>query len=265
MSGCNSINLENRVTVEGSENAAISFKLAGLGSRMISALLDYLLIMVTLFFLNLVMAMSGAIFVTDNIIVSIVVSLIVLMNFLIAWGYFITFELMWQGQTPGKKVMNIKAVRDDGRPLDFLNSFLRNILRIIDVFLNLIPVGIVFMFINSREKRLGDMLGGTVVVKTPQPVKPVSPRGKISSLSPATGEMPGCGQLENRLHHLEVEEIEMLREYLMRYFIIHPDYRGRLNQKFSAYFAEKLGVNPPEDRAEQFLEYLRNALFGGSR
>jgi uncharacterized RDD family membrane protein YckC len=83
---------------------------------------------------------------------------------LIPLSYYIYFEGT-SGQTIGKKVMNIRVVKADGSPCDFVSAFLRNILRFIDSLV-IGLVGIIVIAVTEKRQRIGDIVAGTVVVKT---------------------------------------------------------------------------------------------------
>lgn len=83
--------------------------------------------------------------------------------FLIEWFYPVVFEV-YNGMTPGKKVVGIKVVHDNGTPVGFSSSLIRNLIRSIDFLPLFNVVGSVTMVLNSRFKRLGDIAAGTLVV-----------------------------------------------------------------------------------------------------
>lgn len=89
--------------------------------------------------------------------------LILIAVFLIEWFYPVVFELSW-GATPGKKAMQLKVVHDNGTPISFKASVLRNLLRAADFFPLCYGTGLVTMVCNKEFKRLGDIAAGTLVV-----------------------------------------------------------------------------------------------------
>ena len=91
--------------------------------------------------------------------------LILIGIFIIEWFYPVFFEVH-NGMTPGKKVMDLQVVHDDGTPVSWTSSILRNFIRTVDFlpFLNI--TGLVAMLLNARFKRLGDFAAGTIVVYT---------------------------------------------------------------------------------------------------
>jgi uncharacterized RDD family membrane protein YckC len=91
-------------------------------------------------------------------------ALLILSLFLAVWGYFIFWESVWSGQTPGKYACGIRVMRDGGFPIDFRAALLRNIARYLDFLPLFYGVGAVSMFFSKDSKRLGDFVAGTIVV-----------------------------------------------------------------------------------------------------
>jgi uncharacterized RDD family membrane protein YckC len=87
-------------------------------------------------------------------------------NFILDWFYHMGFEVFGNGRTPGKRIMGIQVVKNDGSPVDPGASFLRNILRFADGFLYLYLAGFLSMAASPGFRRFGDWAGGTLVVYT---------------------------------------------------------------------------------------------------
>lgn len=88
------------------------------------------------------------------------------LSIVLFFAYFIYFEAEY-GQTLGKMVMDIMVVTEDGNPIDYRESAVRNLLRIIDWIPHpLYIVGLIAIYLTDRNQRLGDLLADTVVVKT---------------------------------------------------------------------------------------------------
>ena len=83
--------------------------------------------------------------------------------FLIAFAYFVVMEKT-QGATLGKKLMGLKVVRENGEPMDWGASVIRNILRLIDGFAFYL-VGAIVVWVSKKKQRLGDMAAKTLVVR----------------------------------------------------------------------------------------------------
>ncbi len=256
----NNFSLDRKLLVEGAENTDLSFSLAGLGSRILAYFLDSLIQSVAMFLLLLIFGISGLIIPLPyeaGEYVAIALGLLVV--FLFFWGYFIIFELAWNGQTPGKKALGIKVVLEDGRPVTFMASFLRNILRVADFLPLSYAVGIISIFVHAGEKRLGDMVAGTLVVKDPRMVPPASFPTLLGREQAAMPASETETSLRQRAHHLSVGEVELLRDFLQRRFTLEAENRHDLALRLGMTLALKLKMEPPAD-PERFLESLAQTL-----
>lgn len=107
--------------------------------------------------------------------------------FLIEWFYPVLFELR-SGATPGKKAMGIQVIQDNGTPVCWSSSLIRNLVRAADFFPFLYGFGLLAMLANRDFKRLGDMAAGTLVVYCERSatrqalplVDPIAPPGDLS-------------------------------------------------------------------------------------
>ncbi len=88
--------------------------------------------------------------------------------FALLWGYYVVFEALWDGQTPGKRAMELRVVSVDGAPIGWMASFVRNLLRTVDM----LPVGygaaLVTSLVDPWGRRLGDIVARTLVVHAPR-------------------------------------------------------------------------------------------------
>jgi len=84
--------------------------------------------------------------------------------FLIFWAYPILFEVLWDGQTPGKKAMSLRVVNGDGAPVGWLPAITRNLLRTVDMLPFGYAAGLIACLADPHARRLGDMVAGTLVV-----------------------------------------------------------------------------------------------------
>jgi uncharacterized RDD family membrane protein YckC len=89
-------------------------------------------------------------------------SLFLLLYFVIDWFYGVLFETFWNGQTPGKYVLGLRALSDNGQPINGMQAALRNIFRAADIMFGL--GCLVVAALNRKYQRLGDLVAGTIVV-----------------------------------------------------------------------------------------------------
>jgi len=99
--------------------------------------------------------------------------LLLLVFFLLDWGYAVLFEVLGNGMTPGKRMQGLQVLREDGLPVGWRESMLRNLLRVIDFMPLLYGVGLVTMLLDGHFRRVGDIVAGTVVVYREKPPKPI--------------------------------------------------------------------------------------------
>lgn len=156
----------NRVKLQTPESVELEFTLAGIGSRALALLIDYIALYLglALFWFAWLTFSTEILRVFENArnLDLWLIAIALLLHFFIYVGYFVFFEVFWQGQTPGKRYAKIRVIRDDGRRVGIQQAALRALLRPIDDFLFL---GAFLILLGRREKRLGDMVAGTLVIQ----------------------------------------------------------------------------------------------------
>ncbi|MGH9762203.1 MAG: RDD family protein, partial [Blastocatellia bacterium] len=127
--------LDDELVIETPERVELRFVLASIGNRFIAAAIDHL-IQITLIVGMILIAAFGENG-TSKLAASdtLAAILVIVAFFLIYWGYFVFFETIWSGQTPGKRIMRLRVVREDGRPVRFFEVFVRNLLRVLIDFM----------------------------------------------------------------------------------------------------------------------------------
>ena len=158
--------LDDFLAIDTPENVVFGYEVVGIGSRFLAALVDTLLIAALQFLVNGVLLLILANFYSllggeENWILAIVG----LIAFAFLWGYYILFEMLWNGQSPGKRMAGLRVIRADGTPITLAESVIRNLVRIVDFLPIFYGVGVVTMFVNSQGRRLGDLAASTLVVR----------------------------------------------------------------------------------------------------
>lgn len=200
-----------RFIVETPENVKFDYQVAGIGSRFLAILIDSLLqgaIYVFLFLLLVILSTRTTSFDLPPAIYDYIGVAVLLVLFIIQFGYFMFFEIIWAGQTPGKRLFGLRVTKDNGYPLHALDSVIRNVIRIIDFFPIAYGIGLVTMFFNDRAKRLGDYAAGTLVVKTRANYKLTDFR-QIESGASLDSDLPGVERIPEA-------DIEMVESFLRR-------------------------------------------------
>jgi uncharacterized membrane protein SpoIIM required for sporulation/uncharacterized RDD family membrane protein YckC len=158
---------DRQVRIETPEHVAVGYRLADLGSRFTALVLDGLLLLVLLlaFWLGIPF-LVGQVGPLPAMVAGWGMGALVLIGFVLTWGYFVFFEAFRGGQTPGKRAIGIRVVHDGGYPLTLRGAAIRNLLRVVDsqpAFSWLIGGGV--MLLHPSTKRLGDLAAGTIVVR----------------------------------------------------------------------------------------------------
>lgn len=167
--------LDTRIEIVTPENIAFQYQVAGPFRRLPAYLLDVFFRVATVVVLLLfIMLLAGAVGQPG-----IGAGVWLIIWFLLDWFYGGLFEAFWNGQTPGKRLMRIRVVSDEGQPISGLQAVLRNLLRSVDAlpvlavsvefYLPTYLLGLLVAMSNDRFQRLGDLAAGTMtVVEEPQ-------------------------------------------------------------------------------------------------
>lgn len=160
---------EDTLIIETPERVPLHFALASIGNRFLACAIDHAIqvltaaLMVVAFLLLAKYSSLG-----DELANAPkwVIAALIIVLFLIISGYFAFFEWIWSGQTPGKRWMKLRVIREDGRPVTFWEASVRNLLRTFDMMpAPFYSIGLISVFISARDQRVGDMFAGTVVVR----------------------------------------------------------------------------------------------------
>lgn len=162
--------LDTRLQYETPEGVVLHLPVAGIIARGAAQLLDILLVSVLNFLIVMVFGFLGWIS---------GFGLLLIMIFLLQWGYPIMFEVMW-GYTPGKRAMGLRVCHDDGTPIGFRASVIRNLLRTVDFLPFGYALGCISLLLRRDFKRLGDVAANTLVVYDPS-VKKAAKNRALSS------------------------------------------------------------------------------------
>ncbi|MDQ2930983.1 MAG: stage II sporulation protein M [Gemmatimonadota bacterium] len=240
--------LERRVEIETPEQTVLSYTVAGVGSRTAAGLIDLVVIGISQLVLFLMLAVfDPALFSGKTTIEKMssawVSALWILVSFALLWGYYVVFEAIWDGQTPGKRMLGIRVVQDGGYSVSFGASAARNLLRFIDMQPGLFyAVGLVSVAANKSGKRLGDMVAGTFVVH--------ERRALISS---ATRSAPDVATRAAITSQLTEEEFALLGRFMARRTELDPVLRG----SFAAQLADRYRSHLVDNGSAPMAQLLR--------
>ena len=152
---------DTHIEVVTPENIALQYRVAGPFRRLPAYLIDLTVRGLVAFAAEIVFSVGFGYVGMEGL----GVGLTLVLWFLLAWFYGGVLEAYWNGQTVGKRLMQIRVVTVDGRPINGLQAVLRNILRTIDAQpVTLYLVGLAATSMNDRFQRLGDLACGSMVV-----------------------------------------------------------------------------------------------------
>ncbi|HSB11989.1 MAG TPA: RDD family protein, partial [Blastocatellia bacterium] len=122
--------LDDELVIETPERVELHYVLANVGNRFLAAAIDHLIQVsaIVIFIIGAGALSDWRLFNSMGVWTA---ALTVLVIFGIIWGYFVLFETLWSGQTPGKRIMRLRVVREDGRPVRFFEVFVRNLIRFV--------------------------------------------------------------------------------------------------------------------------------------
>lgn len=160
---------EETLIIETPERVPLHFALASIGNRFIACAIDHTIQIVSLIALVIIFLLIQDFSDFGNRLTSApkwVQAVLIVLVFLLMSGYFAFFEWIWNGQTPGKRWLKLRVIREDGRPISFFEAMVRNLLRNFDIMPGLFySVGLISVFATERDQRVGDLVAGTVVVR----------------------------------------------------------------------------------------------------
>jgi len=157
-------NYSDKLSIDTPENIMLDAEIAGFGSRFVAALIDYAVIALLLVGVTWLFAQSS---VRDRntTLIALFPPLYYIVVFLVTWGYHLIFELVWNGQTPGKRRAGIRVIQSNGLPVPVSAILIRNIIRLFDFLPFFYGLGLVMLFATKRTQRLGDLAARTVVIR----------------------------------------------------------------------------------------------------
>jgi uncharacterized membrane protein SpoIIM required for sporulation/uncharacterized RDD family membrane protein YckC len=227
--------LARRLEVETPEQVTIGFEIAGIGSRALAAIYDLLLLALLLLlmaiggtFLSLLSGWSAAVF--------------TIAGFAAAWGYFALFEGLWGGRTPGKRSTGIRVILDTGHPITLQAALVRNLVRIVDFQPGLSGlVGLLFVALHPKGKRLGDIVAGTIVIRDE-----ASALSSIGVAAGAASTEPMAATAVAPEARLQDEEYRLLDQFLRRAPQLPTDVRRRFQGDLASRFADRYAEWPAD-------------------
>ena len=212
---------EDVLIIETPERVPLHFALASIGNRFIACAIDHaiqittiILVAIGFFVIADFTSFEGALATAPKWVYAVMIIVL----FLILTGYFAFFEWLWSGQTPGKRWLKLRVIREDGRPITFFEASVRNLLRSFDMMpAPFYSIGLISVFASTRDQRIGDMIAGTVVVREREAEAPAFAKVFASPVSdPALRRSFKPVDFNASLASLTEAEIQVVETFLRR-------------------------------------------------
>jgi uncharacterized RDD family membrane protein YckC len=259
----------DQLNIDTPELVSIEMPLAGIGSRFIALLVDYLIWgagLVVLIVLGI--ALLPALHTFNRISAQWAEAIVIFIVFVVNWGYFTLFEAFWNGRTPGKRVAKIRVIQRSGRSIGLVESMARNLVRYVDQLPFFYAVGVIAMFVTRQHQRLGDLAAGTLVVRDSEPDSPLwADTGSRTFTAqifqqapipePHTAVMlPAMG-----IAKLSSMDLEVLEGFFARRLDMSLATRHALAERIASAIRAKSGLEMPAGASvETFLEAIARQL-----
>jgi uncharacterized membrane protein SpoIIM required for sporulation/uncharacterized RDD family membrane protein YckC len=241
--------LDQVIEIETPEQVTVTVTIAGIGSRAAAAAIDALIIALMVIAAWLLITVPGFGNLGEG---SVVLAIGLLVTFAIVWGYYVLFEGLRDGQTPGKRLLHLRVVQDGGYSVSLAASAVRNLVRILDMqpFPTAL-LGLAVALVSKSGKRLGDMAAGTIVVRehvTHMPVhKPTEDGGEYVQAV------------------LTEAEYALLQRFMERRESLEAQYKATLTRQLVERFAGRLpDAQTPMAALITLYERERNARVRGA-
>jgi len=212
---------EDILIIETPERVPLHFALASIGNRFLACAIDHAIQALVLAIIAIGFIVLANVSDLEGALASApkwVYAVMILLLFLILSGYFGFFEWLWSGQTPGKRWLKLRVIREDGRPITFWESSVRNLIRTFDMMpAPFYSIGLLSVFSTNRDQRIGDMIAGTVVVREREAEAPAFAKVFASPVSdPALRRSFKPVDFTANLNSLTEAEIQVVETFLRR-------------------------------------------------
>lgn len=235
---------QGRLDVATPERVAIDLPIAGIGYRSLAYLVDLGVICAFWCVLLFVGTLTSKLFEGIAALSGVMQALLVLAVFATQWLFWTCLEGLWEGQTIGKRLVGIHVVREDGAPIGLFEAAVRNLARMLDFLPSFYITGVCFLLFTRSNRRIGDLLAGTVVVR-----KVAASLDRYQAPPAHASGAPS----------LAAKEAELILDFLEREKTLEPAARNalrrRLIDRFGAHLdpTERTRLLASDQEADSFL------------
>ncbi len=242
-----------KLIIESPEQTLIEFPLAGIGSRFLALAIDSMIqlaIAVAIGLISLGSFFGFSRFGSASFGDVWIAAIVIFAAFLLMYGYFILFEVFWNGQTPGKRITRIRVIKDSGRPITAIDAVARNLLRIVDQLPAGYGIGLLCAWISPQSKRIGDYVAGTVVVHEKAFEAGTAPWDRPTS-APSRAHVYGA-------QRLTPEEFALVETFNSRRGTLDPSVRFDMASEIIQRIEPRLSFPADRPSNEKVLEEVAN-------
>jgi uncharacterized RDD family membrane protein YckC len=212
---------EDILIIETPERVPLHFALASIGNRFLACAIDHGLQALTIIVLIVAFTLLANYSSFGDRLLNLprwIQAVLIVLVFLILSSYFAFFEWIWNGQTPGKRWLKLRVIREDGRPVTFWEAAVRNLLRAVDMMpAPFYSIGLISVFVSLSDQRVGDVVAGTVVVREREAEAPAFAQVFASPVSdPALRRSFRPVDFVAELSVLTESEIQVVETFLRR-------------------------------------------------
>lgn len=218
------------VAILSPEKAILTYRVAGLGSRVLAHLVDCVILA-----LCVGAGCMGIAYVFARMDMEFGTGMILFISFILPFLYFVLFEGLWNGQTIGKKMAGVRVRMTDGTPITFLAALGRNIMRPADMLPGLYFLGVLAMFTNTKAQRIGDLISNTMVCYERRPVPNFVAAPHAAGIHPLE-------QYVGDLRGMTLEEYNALRRFADRFPELSQTIQERLLNEIWYPIAERRNI-----------------------
>jgi uncharacterized RDD family membrane protein YckC len=263
--------MSRSVLIKTPENIELEYELAGVGTRFAAACLDTLFFALMVLVGWLIYALIGVLVVLTGqralvaaygYIGTLGVVFFVAGSLLLWIAYFVWFESRWNGVTPGKRVLAVRVINEHGYPVTSFAVLLRNLLRPIDFLPALYAIGLITIFINGNYQRIGDIVGGTIVVKqrAPDRARSLDNLLRAARITPEHLDREALQLVSRDAGLLSPDEYLAVKHFTERRRMLDWNSQQIAAMKLAVPLMERLSIVPPDGVSTvnyaDFLEYL---------
>jgi len=226
------------------EHVPIRLFPAGLGARFLALMIDTAI-------------NWGVCAVVATMVAALSPGLFMILNFIVQWGYHMYFEVRHQGRSPGKRFCGLRVVDSRGLPITFQQSFVRNIIRVLDFAPAFYGLGALVSLMDRHRRRLGDIVADTLVIEEHRAVDPtraIADARRFNSL-----QTPRV--LRRLRKQVGLEERELLLSIVLRADALDPQARFDLMEEVGGYYRRTLEIDDPHLSGENLVRGLLSILY----